>query len=182
MNIDNQMMLPMSPAAAWALLMQIPATAACFPGASDIVEVDASHFTGKVTVKLGPLTMLFNGRIHIQERDDDKYQATIQAQWSEAKGRGNANTITKFHLQDQNQSTQVIIHSDIQLAGQIAQYGRGVGMINSISEQLIRSFASNIAAHMNDPELAQSNTAISGIGLMAKVIGQQLRRWNHLQT
>jgi hypothetical protein len=35
---------------------------------------------------------------------------------------------------------------------------------------------------MNDPELAQSNTAISGIGLMAKVIGQQLRRWNHLQT
>ena len=48
MQIENRFELPLAPEAAWPLLMDVPRTAAAFPGASDIevslrdaVQVDA---------------------------------------------------------------------------------------------------------------------------------------------
>ena len=162
--------------------MNVPQTAACFPGTSMIEQISADHHKGRVTVKLGPLTMVFSGNLHIENRDDPTHSATIKANWTETKGRGNANTVTRFELCEQDEGTRVTLHSDLQLAGQVAQYGRGVGMIAAISAQLISMFAENLWARIQavdaDGALApesQAASEISGLTLIAKALGNRLK-------
>ena len=146
--------------------MNVAQTAACFPGASMIEQISADHYKGRVTVKLGPLTMVFSGNLRIEDRDDATHSATIKANWTETKGRGNANTVTRFAMREQDGGTRVSLHSDLQLAGQVEQYGRGVGMISAISAQLISTFAENLRARIQtvgaDCVFRTIVTAISG--------------------
>lgn len=165
------------------MLMNVPQTAACFPGASMIEPISADHYKGRVTVKLGPLTMVFSGNLRIENRDDPAHSATIKANWTETKGRGNANTVTRFALQAQGEGTRVTLRSDLQLAGQVAQYGRGVGMIAAIAAQLMSTFAENLRARIQALEAggavapeSQAAPEISGLTLMAKALGSQLKR------
>ncbi len=66
MQIQNHFDIPIPPAAAWPILMNVPDTAACFPGVGSIEQISEDHYKGRVTVKLGPLTMLFAGNLHIE--------------------------------------------------------------------------------------------------------------------
>ena len=157
MQIMNRFEVPLAPAAAWSLLMNVPVTVTCFPGAELVETVDADHYKGRVTVKLGPMTMVFSGNLQIENRDDAQRSATVKATWTETKGRGNAVTMTRFVLQEHGSGTVVGVDSDVQLAGQVAQYGRGAGMIAGVSEQLISRFAENLRAQINasSPTLAE---------------------------
>lgn len=182
MQVENRFEIPLPPALAWSILMNIPESATCFPGASAIEAITAEQYKGRVTVKLGPLTMVFAGKLRIEDRDDSAYCAAIHANWSEIKGRGNAITVTRFVLQEYAGGTQVSLQSDLQLAGQVAQYGRGVGMISAISAQLISSFADNlrtkIQAGSSDGAAApesQSVPEISGLTLIVKALGNRLK-------
>ena len=182
MQIQNQFDLPLAPAAAWPILMNVPQTAACFPGASLIEQISDAHYKGRVTVKLGPLTMVFAGNLHIAQRDDAAHSATIKAAWAETKGRGNANALTRFSLIEQagqSGGTHVSMTSELQLAGQVAQYGRGVGMISALSAQLIEAFAQNLraslAASTGGTPPPGAAAEISGLTLMAKALGSRLK-------
>jgi carbon monoxide dehydrogenase subunit G len=179
MQIENHFEIPLPPAAAWPILMNVAATAACFPGASLIEQVAEDQYQGRVTVKLGPLTMLFAGNLRIQDRDDAAYRAAVKAQWRETKGRGHANTVTRFALAASDGGTRVTMLSELQLAGQVAQYGRGAGMIAGISAQLIAAFADHLRARIQAAGApaasspAQAAPAISGLTLIAKALGNR---------
>ncbi len=125
MQIQNRFAVPIPPAQAWAFLMNIPQTVTCFPGAELVEKVDEDNYKGRVTVKLGPLTMVFLGKLAIENRDETTRSATVKANWTETKGRGNALTVTRFSMREDGRDTIVDIASDVQLAGQVAQYGRG---------------------------------------------------------
>ena len=176
MQVENRFEIPVPPASAWPILMNIPESAACFPGAGTIKAISAELYQGRVTVKLGPLTMVFAGNLRIEDRDDSAHRATIHANWSETRGRGNAVTVTRFALQEHRGGTHVAVNSDLQLAGQVAQYGRGVGLISAISVQLISTFADNLRAKIQaggaDVNMAPE---ISGLTLIAKALGSKFK-------
>lgn len=183
MQIENHFEIPIPPTAAWTILMDVAQTAACFPGAGMIEAISADQYKGRVTVKLGPLTMVFSGNLRIEDRDDSAHSAIVKANWTETKGRGNANTVTRFALQEQDGGTRVTLQSDLQLAGQVAQYGRGVGMISAISAQLTATFAENLRARIQAVEAGetlpvegQAAPEISGLTLIAKALGNRLKR------
>jgi uncharacterized protein len=177
MRIDNHFDIPLPPDAAWTILMQAQHTAACFPGASDIRETGPDQYTGRVTVKLGPLAMLFTGNLRFAERDDASRAAVVNATWSETRGRGNAVTATRFTLHAEGEGTRVAMQTDLQLAGQIAQYGRGTGMIAGISAQLIDTFAQNLRRRIEAGDQAGGArpAEISGLSLIAKALGSRLK-------
>ena len=184
MQIENHFEIPAPPAPAWAMLMNVPETAACFPGAGAIEALSADRYQGRVTVKLGPLTMVFAGKLQIEDRDDVAHSATIKANWTETKGRGNALTVTRFALQEQGDGARVTLQSELQLAGQVAQYGRGVGMISAISAQLMSTFAENLGVRIQAVELGRATPPepahkaapeISGLTLIAKTLVNRLK-------
>jgi hypothetical protein len=60
--------------------------------------------------------------------------------------------VTAFSLSRLSEatSTQVDVRTSVQMAGQVAQYGRGVGIINAVSEQMVRQFAANLLEKLAD--------------------------------
>jgi uncharacterized protein len=173
-KIQNRFDVPMAPGEAWSFLMDIPATVPCFPGAELVDQLDRDNYTGRVTVKLGPLTMVFNGRLHIEDRNDEAHSGMLKANWTEAKARGNANSVTRFAMNECEGGTRVELDTEVQLAGQVAQYGRGAGMIADISAQLVSRFAENLRARIN--ESAMEHSEISGLTLASRALLNRMRR------
>jgi carbon monoxide dehydrogenase subunit G len=175
-QIQNRFEVPVAPGEAWPFLLDVPSTVPCFPGAELIEQIDADNYKGRVTVKLGPLTMVFNGKLRIEERNEAAHSGLVKGMWTEAKGRGNATTTTRFAMIAHGEGTLVTIDSDVQLAGQVAQYGRGVGMIADIATQLVEKFATNLRATINEVALDPKDTQISGLSLASRALLKRLKR------
>lgn len=177
MQIHNRFEVPMPPDEAWPFLMDIASTVPCFPGAELVEKTDEDVYRGRVTVKLGPLAMVFNGRLRIEDRDEAARSATVKASWTESRGRGNAITVTRFAMRrsDAGAGTAVDIDTDVQLAGQVAQYGRGVGVISDISAQLVSKFAENLRASIG-ADAAGGRSDIDGVRLLGRALLSRVRK------
>lgn len=142
MEFDNSFEVPLPVAEAWVVLMDIERIVPCVPGAELTEVVDPDNFKGKVSVRLGPVALTFAGRAEFVERDEQGFSARVKAQGSDSKGRGGANADVTFRLVSAGDAaTAVEIHTNLQLSGSVAQYGRGVGMITDVASQIIGKFA-----------------------------------------
>jgi uncharacterized protein len=148
MEFDNSFDVPLSPAQAWAVLMDIPRIAPCMPGAELTEVVDPQNFGGKISVRLGPVSLAFAGRVQIDSMDDVNHSARVKAQGNDAKGRGAANATATFRIEPAGTGSKVVIHTDLMLSGAVAQYGRGVGMIQATASQIINQFAANLRTQL----------------------------------
>jgi carbon monoxide dehydrogenase subunit G len=148
MEFDNSFDVPLSPAQAWAVLMDIRCIAPCMPGAELTEVVDAQNFRGKIAVRLGPVALAFAGRVQLENIDEANYSARVKAQGADDKGRGSANATATFRIEPADIGSRVFIHTDLMLSGAVAQYGRGVGMIQVTAAQIIGQFAGNLRAQL----------------------------------
>ena len=145
MEFQNTLNVPLPPDKAWAVLMDVERVAPCLPGAELTEIVDERTFRGKVSVRLGPVALTFQGEASFEEIDTEARRARINARGSDAKGRGGAQARVGFSLEPSDTGSTVNIHTDMQLSGSVAQYGRGVGMIQDLASRLIDQFAENLA-------------------------------------
>jgi uncharacterized protein len=183
MEFDNSFDVPLAPAQAWTMLMDIPRIAPCMPGAELTEIIDRQNYKGKIAVRLGPVALAFAGRVEFENIDAANHSARVKAQGSDAKGRGAANAAATFRIEPVGSGSKVLIHTDLTLSGAVAQYGRGVGMIEATAAQIIGQFASNLRAQLaSEPTSApaaieaapQPAQPISGLSLLARVIWSSL--------
>lgn len=159
MDFENSFDVPLPPDQAWATLMDIERIAPCMPGAELTEIVDDKTFKGKVSVRLGPVALTFQGTASFENVDNDAHKADVKAQGADAKGRGGANANVAFHLEPSDTGSTVKIHTDLQLSGSVAQYGRGAGMIQDLASQIIGQFAKNLAAQIEADQPAAAPAA-----------------------
>ena len=184
MEFDNSFEVPLPPAQAWPVLMDIRRIAPCLPGAELTDVIDDKTFKGRIAVRLGPVALVFAGVVKLEEIDDVNHKARVAAQGSDAKGRGGANATSAFRLEPSGPGSKVLVHTDLALSGAVAQYGRGVGIIQATAAQLMTEFAKNLKAQIAaqqapaqaEPNLAPAPRPISGFALMAKVIWNAIAR------
>jgi hypothetical protein len=148
MEFDNSFEVPLPVGDAWALLMDIGRIAPCMPGAALTDVVDAHTYKGRIGVRLGPVALTFAGTVKFEEIDDANRRARVTAQGSDSKGRGAANAAASFRLEPTGGGTKVLVHTDLTLSGAVAQYGRGVGIIQLTAGQIITQFANNLKAQL----------------------------------
>ncbi len=176
MEFDNTLEVPLPPAEAWQVLLDIRRIATCIPGAELTEVVDERTYKGKVAVRIGPVAMSLVGRARLEEIDHDHHQARVKAQGADPKGRGSTDAVIDFRLEPAGTGTRVLIHTDVKLAGSIAQYGRGSGMIQSIASQLIAQFGSALKAQIEQPGPQADTIAppavspISGLSVLGKAV------------
>ena len=159
MDFDSSFDVPLPPDQAWKTLMDIERIAPCMPGAELTEMVDDKTFKGKVSVRLGPVALTFQGTASFEDIDKDAHTASVKAQGADAKGRGGANANVAFHLEPSDTGSTVKIHTDLQLSGSVAQYGRGAGMIEDLASQIIGQFAKNLAAQIEADQSASAPAA-----------------------
>lgn len=162
MEFDNRFEVPLPPAEAWKVLMDVPRIAPCLPGAELTESLGDNRYKGKVSVKLGPVALAFNGTAQLSDIDDTAFTAKIQAAGNDTKGRGNANAKVAFRLEPSASGSLVHVHTDLMLSGMVAQYGRGAGMIQSIADQLIAQFVQALKAQLAHSETVAAAAAPQG--------------------
>jgi carbon monoxide dehydrogenase subunit G len=148
LEIKNSFNVPLPIAQAWVVLTDIERVVPCMPGAELTEVIDTSHYRGKVTTRLGPVTMTFGGTAKFEEIDHAHYRARIKAEGRDNKGRGGVDALITFLLQPDGNTTQVAVHTDLRLSGSVAQYGRGTGMVTDLASHWMAEFAKCLQAHL----------------------------------
>jgi len=144
MKVECSFLVPVPPAEAWSLLLDVPTLAPCLPGAEITEAIDARRFRGRANVAIGPIQLAFEGDAEITAIDDTAMTARVIARGREKKGRGNATAVVDFSLASDPAGSKVTVVTDLSLVGAIAQYGRAAGLIRDIANQLVGQFARNL--------------------------------------
>src|SRR5262249_53184934 len=80
--------------------------------------------------------------------DPATHTARVAAQGTDAKGRGGANASSVFRLEPAGSGSKVLVHTNLALSGAVAQYGRGVGIIQATAAQLMNQFANSLKENL----------------------------------
>jgi len=186
MEFENSFTVPLSPVDAWKVLLDIPRIAPCMPGAELTEVVDKATYKGKVSVRLGPVALAFAGTVKFEDVDDANRRARAKAQGTDAKGRGGASATVEFRLEPVPEGSKVLVRTDLNLSGAVAQYGRGAGMIKDTAQHLIGQFADCLKVQLagGGAGSASVETAappsgakpISGFSLMIRILWQAIVR------
>jgi carbon monoxide dehydrogenase subunit G len=156
MEFDNSFEVPLPPEQAWPVLMDIRGIAPCMPGAQLTDIVDDKTYKGNIGVRLGPVALTFAGTVVFEEIDNENRTARLRAQGNDAKGRGSAQARAAFRLEPSAAGSKVLVHTDLTLSGAVAQYGRGVGMIQATASALMKQFADNLKKQISQPPAADA--------------------------
>jgi uncharacterized protein len=160
-TIRSSFKIDATPAETWATMVDIERSAPCFPGAElKELQPDGSY-KGAFTVKLGPLTLKFAGKFKIAEQNDVDRQVVVSASGTDTKGRGGADANIRANVSDEGGKTKVDVVSEVNLSGTVAQYGRGAGMIEALSQQLLNQFAKNLTALIESESSASASMSAS---------------------
>ena len=145
MELNNEFRVAVPAATTWAVLTDVERVARCLPGAT-LLTVDGDDFTGAVKVKVGPITVSYQGEASFQEKDEAAQRVVLKANGKETRGNGSAAAIVTAQLKDEGDATTVVITTDLTISGKAAQFGRGV--LADVSSNLITQFAKTLEADL----------------------------------
>jgi uncharacterized protein len=123
----------------WAFLTDPRRVASCLPGAAITEEVDAQTFNGTMTIKVGPVTAAYRGRMRFERLDAAAREAEIAATGQETRGKGAADMrMSSRVVAIGPRETEVFVTSDVNVVGVLAQLGGR--MIQDVSDQMFERF------------------------------------------
>lgn len=158
-QLEKSFPLPASAEAAWTLLQDMEAMAACMPGARLSERVDDSHYKGTVTVKMGPAGLVFRGEMEL--RDVDPLARSLRM-----LGRGTDNTGTSgaaldLHARIEEESPiscRLVGTSELSVSGKAAAFGGR--LIQGVADQVLQQFAANFAQRLPTTPAALPDTDV----------------------
>jgi uncharacterized protein len=168
MLIENEFSVAAPVEKVWAYLLDVPKLAPCLPGAELVADEGDGAYRGKVTAKLGPVTLRFAGTAKIVEADEAARRIVMDASGSEEKGKGTASMTVTSALVPAGRGTTVKVTQDLQVSGAAAQYGRG--MIADVTSVIMTSFAQCLQANIDAESRGDAATA-GGPAVAAKPVG-----------
>jgi carbon monoxide dehydrogenase subunit G len=130
----------------WEALVDIERVAPCLPGAAVSGRNDDGSYNGSFSVKIGPTSASYTGKLAMTELDQAAHRASMHAQGSDRRGQGGAEATIVSTLQElPGGRTRVEVDTDYRITGRLARFGRG-GMIEDIANKLLRQFADSLQA------------------------------------
>ena len=148
MELDHSFTVPVPPAQAWDVLLDVQRIAPCMPGAT-VDTVDGDDVAGRLKVKVGPVSMTYKGTATFKDRDSTDRSLLVEAAGKETRGAGTASATVRAALAPANEAdaaTLVTLHTTLTVTGRPAQFGRGV--IAEVGSRLIDKFAANLAEQL----------------------------------
>jgi uncharacterized protein len=140
MEITKSFVVEAPAAAVWDFLTDPYKVASCLPGAAITEKVDDSTYAGTMTLKVGPVTASYRGKMRFERLDPVAGEADIVASGQETRGKGGADMRMKSRVVERAPGeTEVTVVSDVNVMGVLAQFGRG--MIQDVSDQLFQKFS-----------------------------------------
>jgi len=176
-RFEEAFVLRKPPATVWNAFADIPAIAACLPGAT-LAEYDADAVKGKMSVKLGPISASFDGSAVI-EREDAALRGVIRgAGRDRGTGSRTKGEVTyRLEPEDEGRQTRVLLSVEYSLQGALAQFSRS-GIARDLGRRLVADFAANLNARLAGEPPDQRSSASLDLGRLIRMwLGDRVRRW-----
>src|SRR6201995_4103350 len=127
MEMDHSFTVPVPPDRAWDVLLDVQRIAPCMPGAT-VDDFDGEVVTGRIKVKVGPVSLTYKGTAKFTERDPDAKVIVLEASGQETRGAGPASATVRATLEPESggEATKARMHTTMNGTGRPAQSGRGV--------------------------------------------------------
>jgi carbon monoxide dehydrogenase subunit G len=153
MEITKSFVVKAPADAVWGFLTDPYKVASCLPGAAITGKVDDQTYTGTITIKVGPVTASYRGKMRFDRLDTAAREADISASGQETRGKGGADMRMKSRVVERAPAeTEVTVVSDVNVMGVLAQFGRG--MIQDVSDQLFQKFTDAMRRELETPAAA----------------------------
>jgi carbon monoxide dehydrogenase subunit G len=147
LKIEERFELDAHPDEAWAYLTHPERIVVCLPGAELTEVIDERHYAGGVKVKLGAIAMQYQGTIEFTELDHERRFIRMEGKGRERRGGGNVSLAMESTVHElEGDRCEIRIVADIQLAGKIVSFGRG--MIQAVTAEVFKEFTARLAAEL----------------------------------
>ncbi|OEV26492.1 carbon monoxide dehydrogenase [Streptomyces nanshensis] len=170
MRIDSAVPVKASPGEVFALVNDVERVAGCMPGAT-LEGKDGDAWSGRVKVKVGPITAAYAGTVRFLEVDEEKRRLRVQARGADTHGSGDAEAEVGLEVAEAPEGAELRLTTDLVIRGKIAQFGKGA--VAAVSDRILQQFARNLGNLLEQerhggaapvPRLAAAATAGGGSG------------------
>jgi carbon monoxide dehydrogenase subunit G len=135
------------PASVWDFLTDPQRVARCLPGAAVNDKLDDKTWSGTMTVKVGPVSSSYKGKVVFEKLDALAHSAEIVATGQDVRGKGGADLRLTSSLKELAPGeTEVTTLSRVNITGILAQMGRG--MIQDVSDQMFQLFSERMRSEL----------------------------------
>jgi len=139
-----------APDAVWSFLTDLPRVARCLPGAAIGDKLDEKTSSGTMTIKVGPVSSTYRGKVVFERLDPAARTAEIVATGQDVRGKGGADLRLTSSLKAlPGGKTEVTAVSLVNVTGMLAQMGRG--MIQDVSDEMFQIFSERMRAELEAP-------------------------------
>ena len=122
----------------YATILDLEKVVSCVEGGRVVEMTGPSSAKAEIKVKMGAMSLTYNGTIEVVEQDDAAHNAVMSVKSRETGGQGHANATVSFALTDSGGT----IHTNAQITGKAASMGEGV--VVSVLDALVESFAEKL--------------------------------------
>jgi carbon monoxide dehydrogenase subunit G len=123
----------------WDFFQNVPEVAQCLPGAELLSDDGDGSYTGRIAVKLGPMSATFDGAA-THRPDPAARTGMIDGKGEDRRGKSRGAIKVTYALSEGGSgATRVAVDADVTLTGAAAQFGRG-GLITEMAGRLIGEF------------------------------------------
>jgi uncharacterized protein len=147
----------------WAALLDVPRVARALPGAAVEREAVEGVHRGTMTVRLGAVTVEYEGTAALQDADEDDRVAAFRVQGREKRGQGTATATITSRLAPADGRTRVQVETDLQVTGRQAQLGHG--LMQDVAGSVLERFADELARELRGEPAAEGGAAGGGEAL-----------------
>jgi uncharacterized protein len=131
----------------WSFLTDPERVARCLPGAAITGKIDDKTWQGTMTVKVGPVSSSYKGKVLFERLDTTAHTAEIVATGQDVRGRGGADLKLTSSLAMKGPSeTEITTTSRVNVTGILAQMGRG--MVQDVGDQIFQVFTQRVRAEL----------------------------------
>jgi hypothetical protein len=175
LKISESFSLPAPPERVWPLLTDPAGIADCLPGAQ-LESIDGDEYLGTVKVKVGPVTVNYNGQIRFTEVDEDNRRLRMVGSGRDRRGGGTASLTMRSAVTEEEGGSRVSIDADVQIAGKLVRLGRG--MFPAVSKQLLGEFAERLSRKLQGEVVAPESQGqpLDGGKLLLQAITSRFKR------
>ena len=178
MKITQEFQVTSNADAVFRFFQDVPSVAQCMPGAELTEDRGDGIYTGKISVRLGPMTAGFEGEATVAS-DAATRTGHITGKGVDRRGGSRGQVAVEYSVAATDGGSAVSVDADIKISGAAAQFGR-TGLLNQISQRLIQDFVNCLEAKLKAEDQAAAAEIeaedVKGISLVASTVASGLKK------
>ncbi|TML98026.1 MAG: carbon monoxide dehydrogenase [Actinobacteria bacterium] len=148
MEIASSFALPLPPEEAYRALLDIERVSPCVPGGELGPRESDGTYPAKMTVKLGPMRLVYTGSLRVAEQDERSRRAVLHATAQAAGGQGTVDATMTMLVKPDGPGSHVAVQTELSLTGRAAKLGRG--LVDDVAGRVVADMAACMERELAD--------------------------------